>query len=89
MRDIAEEAYILASGGQVKGATKMSGHRRIDPAWLIGVNGRIRQLEKALRDIVKAWDSIDPNQQVPEEINANELWETARELLGIEPPVET
>lgn len=39
------------------------------------------QLLAMLRRIVDAWESVPEDVQVPDEINENQMWEDANELL--------
>lgn len=41
-----------------------------------------RDLLDALKAIVAAWDAVDPNVQVPDEINDDDLWEDARAAIA-------
>lgn len=40
------------------------------------------ELLAALEQIVTDWDSVDPNAQVPDEINDDEHWEAARAAIA-------
>lgn len=40
------------------------------------------ELLEALGQIVSAWESIDPNELVPEEINVDDLWDAARAAIA-------
>jgi hypothetical protein len=88
-RDIAREAIRLAQGDNIPHALCMSGHRRINPIWLREVGERIRALEfelretrAALRRLVMDWESVPETAQVPDEINVDQHWARAKEILA-------
>ena len=41
----------------------------------------LRETRAILRQLVKDWDSVPEDLQVPDEINENEHWQRAREIL--------
>ncbi len=66
----------------------MSDYRRVCRYWLGLVAKRLEDVERSnsqlyssLQRVVKGWESIDENDQVPEELNINEIWEEARKAL--------
>jgi hypothetical protein len=89
-RDIAREAIRLAQGDKLPDATNIRlGYRRISLVWLREVGETIRSLEfelretrAALRRLVWDWESVPETAQVPDEINVDEHWARAKELLA-------
>ena len=88
-RDIGREAIRLSQVDKVSEALPYGlGYRRVKMYWLRETGEYIRSLEFELREtrailrqLVKDWDSVPENVQVPDEINENEHWQRAREIL--------
>jgi hypothetical protein len=84
-RDIGREAIRLSQGDKVSEALPYGlEYRRVKRYWLRETGEYIRSLEFELREtrailrqLLKDWDSV----QVPDEINENEHWQRAREIL--------
>ncbi len=88
-RDIGREAIRLSQGDDISHATRMSGHRRINPIWQREVGEKIRALEfelretrAALRRLVRDRESVRETAQVPDEINVDKHWARAKEILA-------
>jgi hypothetical protein len=88
-RDIGREAIRLSQGDKVSEALPNGlEYRRVKRYWLRETGEYIRSLEFELREtrailrqLVKDWDLVPENVQVPDAINENEHWQRAREIL--------
>jgi hypothetical protein len=81
-KDFVSDLRRLNAGQYVVGvSTTKHGYRQVDCWWLGQVADRMERLEGIVESLVRAWDSVPENVQVPEEINVDELWAEARDAI--------